>query len=95
MKDCLKHVPRLIFRVGDAGDGSPDLKGVYDCSKDRVFRGGGAVGNVFEQLRGLPINSVVVRNVDSIACRRRGEMAQWLTSLSDRPCELRVVAFGW
>jgi hypothetical protein len=48
-----------------------------------------------EQLRGLPKSSVVVKNVDSIAWRRRGGIAQWLASLSDRPCGMRDFAVGW
>ena len=43
-----------------------------------------------EQLRGLPKSSIVVRNVASIDWRRRGGMVQWLASLSDRPCGLKV-----
>jgi hypothetical protein len=43
-----------------------------------------------EQLRRLPKSSVVVRNVDSIACRSLGGMAQWLASFNVRPCGLRV-----
>jgi hypothetical protein len=33
-----------------------------------------------EQLRGLPKSSVVIRNVDFIACRSLGGMAQWLAN---------------
>ena len=42
-----------------------------------------------EQLSGLPKSSVVVKNGESIAWRRRGGIAKWLGSLSDRPCGLR------
>jgi hypothetical protein len=48
-----------------------------------------------EQLRGLPNSSVVVRAIDYSAWRRRGGMAQRLSNFSDRPCGLRVFAFGW
>ncbi len=42
-----------------------------------------------EQLRGLK-SPVVVRNMDSIACRSLGGMAHWLDCFRVRPCGLRV-----
>ncbi len=48
-----------------------------------------------EHLSGLPKSSLFVRNVDSIARRRRDGMAQLMARLSDLPCGLRDFVFGW
>ena len=48
-----------------------------------------------EQLRGLPKSSVVERNVCSRALCNAGGVAQWLASLSLRPCGFRDIALGW
>ena len=50
---------------------------------------------VIGQLSGLPKSSVVVWKVFSIATRRSGGIAQWLASLSLRPCGFRDLALGW
>ena len=45
-----------------------------------------------EQLRGLPKSCVFVMNVRSKACWSEGGVAQWLASLSLRPCGFRDLA---
>jgi hypothetical protein len=53
------------------------------------------IPQVIELLKGLPKNSMGVRNVLSSVCISVGGIAQWLAILSQRPCEVRDLARRW